>query len=351
MKYQEYQNIFKYLIISMFLLFNLASASTPGLTSNWQLICFISLAIVGSILALGYAIAEIGRLEGIKGAIKQEAVQLVFTVIGVLFFTSFMFIITDQIMPGINAEIGTEGDMVSSALEVTELNLNKLNGYSNSLVRLLEHVGEQSSKTASCSFHGVGFSISTCSAFSTVQNPLTQALNFVYIGVVDLSAQLFILEFSQIFMFAVILPIGLIFRSFHFTRQAGGILIAIALGFGLIFPFGVLMNQYLVDGLGDPTIQVTTNYMETTIGVHGGPIVYTYNTCDEFDPGGTYDKAIKPGLDSIFAESFYGRLIKNVLFRSLIFTIFNLLITLTFISWTAGFLGAVIDLSVLTRLA
>jgi len=340
MKYQEYQNTFKYILIGVILLLNSASAST-GITSNWQLLCFISLAIAVALIGIGYVIAYIANLELIKRSLKQEAVQLIFTIIAMAFFTVFMFILVNQIMPAINSEIGTTGNLMESALKTTEINLAKLDKYSGLLVQELERVGEEGSKTASCSFYGVGFSISTCSSFSVVQSPLTQALSIVYLGMADLSAQLFLLEFSKVFMLGAVLPLGLIFRSFQFTRKAGGILIAFALGFGIIFPAGVLMNQYLVYNLDTPSnpviIRVDTDY--------------TSDTCDEFDPGGTYNKAIKPGLDSIFDERFYGRLIENILFRSLFFTIINFLITLTFISWTAKAFGANIDLSVLTRMA
>jgi len=335
MKYLELLNSCKYLVIAMLLLLNLATAS-DGFTSNWQIICIISLIIVCVVLGIIYAISYFIGSPLLQRTVKGEAMQLLFTIIGVAFFLSFMFVIESQLMVGINEVLGTEGNLMDSSLGVTGMNLNELSGYANDLVGELEDVGEAASKTASCNFYAVGFSISTCSSFSIIQSPLTQALNMVYAGIVDLTAQQFILNFSKVFMFTVVLPLGLIFRSFHFTRRAGGALIAVAVGFGLIFPAGVLLNQYLVNGLDPPTLIISTRYP---------------GLCDEFDPGGTYTKAMKPALDNIFEEEFYGRLIENVLLRSMIFTIINLFITLTFIQWSAGLFGAAVDLAVLTRLA
>lgn len=60
--------------------------------------------------------------------------------------------------------------------------------------------------------------------------------------VIQLSVQLYILEL-WIPLFNLVLPLGLIFRSFPYTRGAGAAMIAIAIGFTILLPIFYLLIQ------------------------------------------------------------------------------------------------------------
>jgi hypothetical protein len=65
--------------------------------------------------------------------------------------------------------------------------------------------------------------------YEYLANELTWLIIFLY-------AQLAVLKFFETSMFTVFLPIGLILRSFPPTRGAGAVLVAIAIGFYLVYP-------------------------------------------------------------------------------------------------------------------
>lgn len=85
-------------------------------------------------------------------------------------------------------------------------------------------------------------------------NPLMNSLNMVtntaMIGAVIGFAQYVLLKFLLASMFNVILPIGIIARCFWFTREFGGALIAIAVGFYILYPL-MLVADYII--IGQPT--------------------------------------------------------------------------------------------------
>jgi len=58
---------------------------------------------------------------------------------------------------------------------------------------------------------------------------------------IALNAQGFLLLYIKNNMLTIFLPVGLLLRSFHFTRSAGALFIAIAIGFYFIFPIVYLL--------------------------------------------------------------------------------------------------------------
>jgi len=61
------------------------------------------------------------------------------------------------------------------------------------------------------------------------------------------SMQIYFLDFIERVAFNFLLPVGLFFRIFSFTRRFGNILIVLAIAFYIVFPLTYLLNQRMVD--------------------------------------------------------------------------------------------------------
>lgn len=63
------------------------------------------------------------------------------------------------------------------------------------------------------------------------------------------SMQLYFLDFIERYAFHFFLPFGLFFRVFSFSRKFGNILIALSIGFYIVFPLTYLISQNIVDSV------------------------------------------------------------------------------------------------------
>ncbi|VVB57742.1 Uncharacterised protein [uncultured archaeon] len=109
-------------------------------------------------------------------------------------------------------------------------------------------MGAVSSVSAFCNLMGTGLTVAGCSAYGVMRGPSGQLINAVGFGLMELKAQQILLALAQNYALALLLPLGLLLRSLHFTRKAGGTLIALALSIYLILPISILLAQSLVDG-------------------------------------------------------------------------------------------------------
>lgn len=112
----------------------------------------------------------------------------------------------------------------------------------------------------------INLSIITLSLTSVV-NPLIsqvqyfiKALNFVIVGALVQSS---VLAFISVSTLTVILPVGIILRSFYPSRKLGGFLMAMAIGLYVVLPLSyvfdaTIANSYMVDVNSTSIIQVTS---------------------------------------------------------------------------------------------
>ncbi len=77
--------------------------------------------------------------------------------------------------------------------------------------------------------------------------PLKGLIDFLAANIFLIVAQAALLKFIALTAVSAILPLGLILRTFYFTRKLGGALIAIAIGFFAIFPLTYVFDAQLLD--------------------------------------------------------------------------------------------------------
>ena len=83
--------------------------------------------------------------------------------------------------------------------------------------------------------------------------PLHGIVDFLAANMFLIVTQAALLRFIAVTAIPVVLPIGLILRTFYFTRRLGGTLIAIAIGFFAVFPLTYVLGAQLMDTYSSST--------------------------------------------------------------------------------------------------
>jgi hypothetical protein len=215
---------------------------------------------------------------------------------------------------------------------------------------------------------GVGFNISLSAIFAPISHFIGYGITALGTGIWAVQIQIGILEFSKRYMFDIFLPLGIVFRSFPFTRAVGGALIAISLGFYVVYPLTFVINMSLAERhfTGIATSDTFTGDTNTIVDFNQwvfsfsrGDIFQTGTVLDTFNFGWymlkmffstTVTYLIVPTealfqLTTLLDEVFY-----VVIVYAIIFPIINVFITLTFVRGLAGIFGSDINLDSITRL-
>ncbi len=93
-------------------------------------------------------------------------------------------------------------------------------------------------------------------SLASVVNPVLQQLSYLMsaltFAIIGIEVQAVLLKVISMIAVPVLLPIGIVLRTFYFTRKLGGTIIAIAIGLFTVFPM-----TYLLDA------QITSSYVGT----------------------------------------------------------------------------------------
>ncbi|MEM2963300.1 MAG: hypothetical protein QXW70_01550 [Candidatus Anstonellales archaeon] len=214
---------------------------------EWPVITLISLAISLSICALVYMGGHLLDNQTSILWAKNTLEQIIFS--GVI----IVFLIITNVGVDILTKsfgVGDETNNIDRALELSNAILITLSAdlmvatIVNFLVTVLS-----STQIVIGSAIGLlgGFSFS----MSYVLKPIVDMLNMV-VGMMTTTwgiwfVNLFVLCFSKKYLMSFLLPIGIFFRTFSFTRALGGALIAIALGFYVVYPAMINVSASAVE--------------------------------------------------------------------------------------------------------
>jgi hypothetical protein len=99
---------------------------------------------------------------------------------------------------------------------------------------------------SSLSFNAVVVSISLASLFKPILTQLNYMITALSMSLLSLEAQSILLRFIDLTALPVLLPIGMVLRSFYFTRRLGGTILAVTIAFFAVLPLTYLLNAQLV---------------------------------------------------------------------------------------------------------
>lgn len=300
------------------------------------------LAILSALLliALGYMATYMLNMPQIRGMLRDELLQavasgavLLMVVAVAASLDGYMVSMMKAADPsGSYATLANAMDGANAVLQGNTVTAQSV--YDSILDRNVE-IGKQGSKNMFCTFLGTGFSMNNCAQLNAFRGSLTTAAFVASTALTDLYAQQALLSLARNISFALLIPMGLFFRCFRFSRSAGGALIAIGLGFYTVFPVMTVVTDRVLHRSA-PALQQL-------------PIV---EECDPEETDNDFARNYILGFagelsDFSRVESIIYFVIVKVVFSSL----FNLMVTLGFIRAFAKAIGSDIDVSSLARIA
>lgn len=313
---------------------------------DWVTISFVALLIAMVILIIYYLLGKAFENRLWQARAKSEFYQFAITV----FIFAFLIVLVTtaiNIGNGVAEFLGYTPSSSDTPLNIayreTNTQLKNTNKVMNDTMVVAHKLGREASKGASCNFLSVGFSLSVCSSLNSLQQSWGTVSSTVFIGFADLAVQEFLLRPYPPtglipIMMSFLVPLGILFRCFQITRRLGGIMIAIGIVFYIVFPLAILIGYAVADTQGVPeTVDVKSVLYDSS----GDSIM-----CDPLDPEEAKDNIhlIASNMQDIVDD-----VVRFVMFRSLLITMFALFVTLPIIQWAGNILGSYIDVSTLVR--
>jgi len=159
---------------------------------------------------------------------------------------------------------------------------------------------------------------------------------------ISASLQASFILFAAATAIAVILPLGMVLRTFYLTRKLGSFLIAFAIGIYVVLPLSYVFNAYVANGyISQLPAELSQLSQISTYGTYANAL--SSNTI----PGKIYS-LIESGMDVLvgFIEKVFGILAYLVLY-AFVLPLFSLVLTAISIKELASVMGS--DAGVLDR--
>ena len=284
------RNLFSFFIFFAAFLFVIPSLHAAA---AWQPAVVSAVLISVFVLAVIYMLVHVLHWDQFKGLVKDELGQAFITFLLVVVLitglpdaehrtagvvcgisgmpdfcptpapASMLFCKTADFSTGapacpLSGSLATCGGPGSQPLNCWALNLNsqgqaQLGKALSDTLLFNKALGYVSSVGGFCNMLGVGFSVAGCSTYGVLRGPVGQMFNAIGIGMMDLQAEQILLNLNTIgFTLGLLLPLGVLLRALHWTRKAGGTLIALSLSLYFIFPASLLLGQAMADQFINP---------------------------------------------------------------------------------------------------
>ncbi|MDO8339345.1 MAG: hypothetical protein Q7T16_01680 [Candidatus Burarchaeum sp.] len=335
-------------------------------SGDWVVLSALLLLTLIFLISIFYMLATALEMPYLQMQIKDEYAQAIVSLIFLVALASMLWSINNVLLPGLAGTFGLTltdvpggshmeaafdpisgvMDPMAFAKEYTQDITDALSHFTADLEGIALEVGAASSVSTYCQILGgvLGFSIVPCSYLNSTMGTLGLLLNALYAASIAMWAQAMLLKLAGTFMI-LLLPLGVLLRSLRFTRSAGGALIAIAVGFYLIYPFMVIADYSFIKSDVFMPDSATAKYGYTHV----------------------YDTAIKElsvnhDLGACTGDGDYISMLTNreafiepmaywIIIVSILLPVMNLLVTLTFIRWFASAIGSEIEVGQLARVA
>lgn len=321
----------------------LAFASLSFAASGWEGTAMVAIAISAGFLGVAYATGVGFGVNELQMLAKEELYQLIAT--GVLVV---LLVGSNNVIDGMSSAFGdgefttlqsTADGLIDGTLTNSEDGMETLFG---DLMSLDNTIAREGARMISCSIVSIGYTVSACGGYSMLSTPLSMGSGILGFAIGELYSMKKLIDISTSFAMNLLLPLGIVLRTFKITRGAGGFLIAMGISMHILLPMGIVFNQMLVDTfLADPAGS----------GYDGGMTA----SVPECDP----DDVLFSGLGESQAEKAIGlmydlrddlrKVVFSVLVRGTLGPVLSLLMMAAGIRAISSLAGAEVDVSALGR--
>lgn len=216
--------------------------------AGWQGLALIALVISYLIVSLYYMIGKMISSPVVEAKAKNEFYQTFMTTIMAAFLVGMVPVLCAFNLNDVG--IGMDGNLFDVAEFYVTWVVHKSMLVLSQVINWNHIVSIASSLGMGQTVYGVSITNSPLSGLGALSNVVNIIMSSTMIAVLAAFAQLVVLKFIYAGMFNILLPVGIICRSFSFTREFGGALIAIAVGFFLFYPLLLNVDYFI---MGQPT--------------------------------------------------------------------------------------------------
>jgi hypothetical protein len=310
---------------------------------GWEGTAALAIAVSAGFLGVIYAVAVGFSINELQIMAKEELYQLIATGILVVLLVG-----GNNIIDGISAGFSTNGvdnlqTLAATSIETTlKSGPDGLETIYGRITALDRDISIEGSKTVSCSILAIGYTVSACGGYTMLSTPLSMAGGILGFAIGEMYSMKRLIVISTTYSLSLLLPIGIVLRTFKLTRGAGGFLIATAVCMHILLPVGILFNQMLVD----------TFLAAPQAAGYGGGVHTSIEECDPDDVafagvGKSQNEKAGEVLDS-FADDLR-RVVFSVLVRGTLGPVLALLMMTAGIRALTSLAGAEVDVSALGR--
>ena len=231
--------------------------------AGWETTAELALITSVGILGITYMLGMAFTVPELIAVAKEELMQVV--ALGVMIA---LFFGTN----GLINSISTNQDLVVQAHSTTlqqaaksqiDSAIGGISGQFNIIAENDQKVSTEASSASSCSIMGTGYTVSYCGGFTMLASPLSMSGSAVGFAIGELSAIKRLIAIAEAAALPLLLPAGIILRTFKLTRGAGGLLIAVAISMHILLPLGVLFNEIIAKSFFDSTDPLVASYKNT----------------------------------------------------------------------------------------
>ncbi|MDE1851213.1 MAG: hypothetical protein KGH69_00805 [Candidatus Micrarchaeota archaeon] len=280
----------------LILLGSCLSSATNFITnpSNiWAPIVVLGVLMVSMILGMLYILSPLIGRNDIRTWVRAKLYDQMFTVVLLLIFLSFSTALCSYRPGGSLDGLGLlpaacSGSSIDSIYGIAACDIYTFNGniqgMSESAYLLAMVVSLNPNVGISTGYGGIGVSIGfNLIPVEPVHHYLIPFMSLFY-GLIMISQMQQLLVGASMFLFPVLMAIGLLARAFGVTRTFGGSMIALALGLGFVYPMLVSVTygflDYMLGNIGGPTdtiLTMTVNWLSSTYVLKFIESIFTFN--------------------------------------------------------------------------
>jgi voltage-gated potassium channel Kch len=301
----------------------------------------IAVALLGVIFmaGMGFDIRELQILA------KDELHQIL-----VLALLMLLLFGTDNFLNGISEtsaftlEQPTLQDAAVASLDETMDSLSDL--LTDRMASADRSIIEESSKVSSCYIVGGGYSVTSCGGYSMLSAPLSMGGSIVGYAIAEAAAIKKLILIAQQAAFTFILPLGIILRTFRFTRGAGGFLIAFAISLYILVPGGIVFVELLEEEFDYYLSDVSEN--PDVEGIYREPMEdISVSGCNPGDPWGDVGGGAADTYESM--RTVLKQYLYVVLVKATLGPVLSLLLFVGGLRALTALFGAPVDVSAIAR--
>ncbi len=209
---------------------------------DWKTLAVLSLLIAVAMMAFMYMIGEAFDINILKYYFRVEVKEIIANLLLIIFFVStlsFIDYVSNTFLFDNGQALCSEGFCLDDKIydylynsfynpiveQIIDMNLQ----LAKNMVSLGTTLG---SDTIIFAYGSIGYSYD----YSTLSYPLLIMKNFYNIAYVGLMITLFSFQLSKSLLGPVVIALGIILRTFFFTKRTGSTLIAVGIGIMVLYP-------------------------------------------------------------------------------------------------------------------